>query len=148
MADLSNQKKLAAKILDCGVNRVWVNPEASDDVESAITREDVRELVENGNIKAQPVKGVSRGRARERDAKRKYGHRKGYGSRKGKKGARNPEKEQWMKKIRALRKRLKELRDDGTLDRSTYCKLYRQAKGGQFRSTAHLESHLGVERTR
>ncbi|MFP4655408.1 MAG: 50S ribosomal protein L19e [Methanohalobium sp.] len=148
MADLSNQKKLAAKILDCGVNRVWVNPEASDDVASAITREDVRELVENGNIKAQPVKGVSRGRARERDVKRKYGHRKGYGSRKGKKGARNPEKEQWMKKIRALRKRLKELRDDGTLDRTTYCKLYRQAKGGQFRSTTHLESHLGAERTR
>ncbi|MCG7851002.1 MAG: 50S ribosomal protein L19e, partial [Methanosarcinaceae archaeon] len=64
------------------------------------------------------------------------------GSRKGKKGARNPRKEQWIKKIRALRKRLKELRADGSLDKTAYCKLYRKAKGGEYRSLAHLDSHL------
>ncbi len=142
MTDLSNQKRIASKVLDCGVHRVWMDPEASEDIAVAITREDIRGLIANGTIKAVRAKGVSRGRARVRDAKRKYGHRKGHGSRKGKKGARNPRKEQWIKKIRALRKRLKELRADGSLDKTVYCKLYRKAKGGEYRSLAHLDSHL------
>jgi large subunit ribosomal protein L19e len=142
MTDLTNQKRIASKVLDCGYNRVWMDPEASEDIAVAITREDIRGLIANGTIKAAGVKGVSRGRARVRDVKRKYGHRKGHGSRKGKKGARNPRKEQWIKKIRALRKRLKELRADGSLDKTTYCKLYRKAKGGEYRSLAHLDSHL------
>jgi large subunit ribosomal protein L19e len=142
MTDLSNQKRIASKVLDCGVHRVWMDPEASEDIAVAITREDIRGLIANGTIKAVRAKGVSRGRARVRDAKRKYGHRKGHGSRKGKKGARNPRKEQWIKKIRALRKRLKELRADGSLDKTVYCKLYRKAKGGEYRSLSHLDSHL------
>ncbi|WP_129582699.1 50S ribosomal protein L19e, partial [Methanolobus psychrotolerans] len=103
-------------------------------------------LVAAGSVKAIPVKGVSRGRARIRDAKRKYGHRKGQGKRKGTKGARNPRKEQWMKKIRALRKELKQMREDGSLDRSTFCKVYRKAKGGEYRSVAHLKTHLESEK--
>ncbi|MBN1134126.1 MAG: 50S ribosomal protein L19e [Methanosarcinaceae archaeon] len=142
MKDLSNQKRIASKILDCGVHRVWMDPDASENISDAITREDIRGLIANGTIKAVDVKGVSRGRARVRDAKRKYGHRKGHGSRKGKKGARNPKKEQWIKKIRALRKRLKELRANGSLDKTTYCKMYRKAKGGEYRSLAHLDAHL------
>jgi large subunit ribosomal protein L19e len=145
MTDLSNQKKLASKVLGCGINRVWLDPDASEDIAGAITRADIRGLVEAGQIKAVPVRGVSRGRARVRDAQRKYGHRKGHGSRKGRKGARNPRKEQWMKKIRALRRRLKEMRDEGVLDRSTYCLVYRKAKGGEYRSVAHLEAHLAIE---
>lgn len=147
MTDLTNQKKLAAKIMGCGVHRIWMDPEATADIAVAITREDIRGLIASGSIKADAVKGVSRGRARERDTKRKYGHRKGHGSRKGRKGARNPRKEQWMKKIRAIRRRLKELRADGTLDKSTYCKVYRKAKGGEYRSLAHMEAHLDIKKT-
>ncbi len=142
MTDLANQKRIAAKVLKIGVHRVWIDPEASEQVAVAITRADIRGLVEEGFIKARAVKGVSRGRARARDEKRKYGHRKGHGRRKGAKYARTPKKESWMKKIRALRSRLKELRADGTLDKSNYCKLYRKAKGGEFRSRAHLNSVL------
>lgn len=147
MTDLTNQKKLAAKVLGCGVHKVWLDPEASAEIAVAITREDIRGLIAGGSIKAELVKGVSRGRARQRDVKRKYGHRKGHGSRKGRKGARNPRKEQWMKKIRALRRRLKELRADGTLDKSTYCKVYRKAKGGEYRNLAHMEAHLNIKKT-
>ncbi|WP_292466223.1 50S ribosomal protein L19e [Methanolobus sp.] len=146
MTDLTNQKRIASEVLGCGFHRVWLDPEAAADIAVAITRADIRELVTAGSIKAIPVKGVSRGRARERDAKRKYGHRKGHGKRKGTKGARNPRKEQWMKKIRALRKELKQMREDGSLDRSTYCKVYRKAKGGEYRSVAHLKAHLESEK--
>jgi large subunit ribosomal protein L19e len=146
MTDLTNQKRIASEVLGCGVHRVWLNPEAAADIAVAITRADIREQVDNGNIKAEDVKGVSRGRARARDAKRKYGHRKGQGKRKGKKGARTPSKEQWMKKIRALRQKLKDMRADGSLDKSTYCKVYRKAKGGEYRSVAHLVAHLESEK--
>ncbi|HML26188.1 MAG TPA: 50S ribosomal protein L19e [Methanomethylovorans sp.] len=131
MTDLSNQKRMAAEILDCGIHRVWMDPEAANDIAVAITRADLRELIKKGSIAAAKPKGVSRGRARVRDAKRKYGHRKGQGSRKGTKGARNPRKDQWIKRIRAIRARLKELRADGSLEKSTYCKIYRKAKGGE-----------------
>ncbi|HOW15343.1 50S ribosomal protein L19e [Methanosarcina sp.] len=146
MSDLANQRRLASKVLGCGLDRVWLNPEASEEIASAITREDIRGLIEKGTIKAKPVRGVSRGRARALAAKRKYGHCKGHGSRKGKKGARTPSKELWMKKIRALRRRLKELRAEGALEKSVYCRLYRKAKGGEYRSVSHLNSHLESEK--
>jgi len=146
MSDLANQRRLASKVLECGLDRVWLDPDASEEIASAITREDIRGLIEKGTIKAKPVRGVSRGRARALAAKRKYGHCKGHGSRKGKKGARTPSKELWMKKIRALRKRLKELRADGALEKSVYCRLYRKAKGGEYRSVSHLNSHLESEK--
>jgi large subunit ribosomal protein L19e len=146
MSDLFNQRRLASKVLECGLDRVWLNPEALEEITSAITREDIRGLIEKGTIKIKPVRGISRGRARALAAKRNYGHCKGQGSRKGKKGARTSKKEQWIKKIRALRRRLKELRAEGMLDKSVYCRLYRKAKGGEYRSVSHLNSHLGSEK--
>lgn len=142
MTDLANQKRLAAGVMDIGVNRVWLNPEASKDIAAALTREDIRKLIEEGKVGKRPIKGVSRGRARKLDEARAYGHRKGHGSRSGAKGARRPKKEQWMKKIRALRSQLKELKDNGTIDASTYRKLYTKAKGGEYRSRAHLNAHI------
>lgn len=142
MSDLKNQRRLAAKVMDIGVHRVRFDPEAHEEVAAALTREDIRGLIQEGKILKKPIKGVSRGRARKVDATRAYGHRKGHGSRKGAKGARRPRKEQWMKKIRALRKRLKELRENETIDVPAYRKLYRKAKGGEYRSRAHLDAHI------
>jgi large subunit ribosomal protein L19e len=48
----------------------------------------------------------------------------------------------WMKKIRALRSLLRELRENKTIDVSAYRKLYAKAKGGEYRSRAHLKSHI------
>lgn len=143
--DLANQKRLASKVLGVGETRVWINSEKLEDVSKAITREDIRGLIEQGVIKRKPVTGISRGRAKERAAKRAKGHRKGHGSRKGAKGARSPKKEQWMKRIRALRKRLKNLRDEGKISSNAYRKLYLKAKGGEFRSVAHLNAHLKAQ---
>ncbi len=142
MTDLANQRRMAAEVMDIGVNRVWLDPEASKDIAAALTREDIRKLIEEGKVSKNPIKGVSRGRARKLDEARAYGHRKGHGSRSGAKGARRPKKEMWMKKIRALRSMLRELRDNKTIDASTYRKLYVKAKGGEYRSRAHLKSHI------
>jgi len=143
MTDLSAQKRLAADILDVGKNKVWFDPERQGDLADAITREDVRELIDEGAIQAKDATGNSRGRARERQAKRAYGHQSGPGSRKGKAGARQDPKEDWESRIRAQRKRLKELRDEeGTLDSSEYRELYDRAGGGEFDSVADLERYV------
>ncbi|OPY40067.1 MAG: 50S ribosomal protein L19e [Methanoregulaceae archaeon PtaU1.Bin222] len=77
-------------------------------------------------------------------AKRSYGHCKGPGRRRGAAGARNPRKRQWIQKIRAIRKTLVELRDNGEINPHLYRMLYRQAAGGQYRSVAHLKAHLAL----
>ncbi|MCD5409612.1 MAG: 50S ribosomal protein L19e [Methanocellales archaeon] len=142
MANLSNQRRMAAGIMKVGETRVWMDSERLEDIAAAITKEDVRTLVGEGAIKSKAQKGISRGRARAKKVKCVYGHRKGHGSRRGAKGARAPRKEQWMKKIRALRRRLRTLREEETIDTSTYRKFYNKIKGGEFRNVAHLNSHL------
>lgn len=144
MSDLASQKRIVASILRCGVNRVWFDPERLTDIENAISREDLRGLVTDGAIKARQKKGVSRGRARAKIAKRSYGHCKGPGRRKGAAGARNSGKRAWIQKIRAIRKALIGLRDANTIDRHMYRIMYRKAAGGQFRSVAHMKAQLEI----
>ncbi|AEH35650.1 50S ribosomal protein L19e [Halopiger xanaduensis] len=142
MTDLSAQKRLAADVLDVGENRIWLDPDAQGDIAEAITRDEIRELVEEGRIQAEDAKGNSRGRARERNAKRSYGHQKGPGKRRGKKGARQNEKEEWESKIRAQRRKLRELRDKGELTPTQYRELYKKAGGGEFRSVRYLLNYI------
>jgi large subunit ribosomal protein L19e len=139
-----NQKRIAAEVLNVGVSRVWLDPEKITDVANAITREDIRGLIEEGTIKARQAHGISRGRARGNDIKRKKGHRTGQGSRKGAKNALTPKKHRWMLKIRAQRRTLRGLRDDNTLDRTTYRRMYRKAKGGQYRTVSVLRSQIEI----
>lgn len=47
-----------------------------------------------------------------------------------------------MKRIRAQRELLRGLRDGKKIPRSVYQQFYRQAKGGMFRSRAHLVLNL------
>ena len=146
MSDLSAQKRLAADELDVGEGRVWLDPDAQEAIADAITREDIRDLIDQGTIRAKDAKTNSRGRARERAAKRSYGHRRGAGSRKGKAGARQNTKDDWKARIRAQRARLKELRDDeDVLDRTEYRTLYNKASGGEFEDVARLEAYIQTE---
>lgn len=142
MSDLKSQKRMASEIMDIGENRVWIDPDQTDRVEEAITRQDIRNLIEGGAIQKKDEEGTSRGRARENRKQKKRGRRKGQGSRKGEKTARKDSKQEWMEKIRAIRKRLKEMRDEDELSSEEYRKLYDMAKGGFFRDTNHLENHI------
>ena len=142
MTDLRAQKRMAADVLDVGKSRVWFDPDEQSEIAEAITRDDIRDLVDQGTIRAKDAKGNSKGRARERAAKRAYGHRKGPGSRKGKAGGRKNSKDEWVSRIRAQRRRLKELRDDGPLNPTQYREVYNKASGGEFEDVARLEAHI------
>jgi len=143
--DLKLQRRLAAEVLECGVHRIWLDPDNLEEIKKATTRSDIRNLIKHGLIKARKIKGNSRGRIRKKLMQKKKGRRRGHGSRKGKKTARMPKKRAWIIRIRAIRKYLRELRDKGLIDRKTYRLYYRRAKGGQFKDKAHVKLHLEME---
>ena len=145
---LRSQRRLAASILNVGVNRVWIDPERVEEVEAAITRGEIRRLIHEDAIKAAPERGQSRGRARTLAAKKRAGRRRGPGTRKGSKYSVVSRKTRWMSRIRALRRRLRTLRDRRVITASTYRSLYMKAKGGEFRSIAELERYLTAQELR
>ncbi len=135
-------RELVAQIYEVGKKRVWIDPTKIEEVESALTKDDLRKLVERGVIKILQKEGQAGHRRRERREKKRKGRRRGPGSRKGKPSARMDRKEYWMRRIRAIRRALKTLRAKGIISRSLYRRLYRQAKGGFIRSKAHLAELL------
>ena len=134
--NLKSKRRLAASVLGVGLDRITFDDEYSDLIQDAITRSTIRGLVGFGAIKVAPEKGVSRGRFRERSRKLKRG--RGAGSTEGAAFARNPRKDMWIAKVRALRWRLKVAKDREEISQGAYKKLYKQVKGGQVRGVKHL----------
>ena len=139
---LRSQRRLAAELLKIGEGRVWIDPERIDDVEIAITREEIRRLIHEGAIKRLPSKGVSRARARVLQKKKRKGLGRGPGRKSGTAKARISKKQAWMKKIRPLRKKLRELKTNRVITVSVYRKLYDMAGSGVFESIADLERYI------
>ncbi|RLG61090.1 50S ribosomal protein L19e [Candidatus Geothermarchaeota archaeon] len=131
--NLNLKKRMVARMLGVGVDRIWFDPTALEELEAIETRRDARSLIKKGIIKILPVKG---------QAIREKRKRRGPGSRKGKKTAIISKKEKWMMRVRAQRKLLRKLRDEGKLSKTQYRRLYMLVKGGMFRSKAHLLEYI------
>ncbi len=144
--NLSVQRALAARILKVGKERIWIDPEREDDVSIAITRDDIRNLIHEKVIKVKYDQGISRVRAKQIKEKKKFGKRKGAGSRKGKKYAIVSKKRKWILKIRPQRKYLRRLRAKRIITSTNYRKLYRWATAGIFRSVSHLEHFINEKK--
>ena len=127
------QKKIASKIMKCGIEKVWIDP-SNEKVKQAITRRDVRRFIKEGVIKKLPSKKKSKRTGKKSQQK--------MGSRKGAKYARRGKKTSWLKVIRPQRKMIKELNDKKKLNDNAYRKIYRLVKGGMFRNKTHLMNYL------
>ncbi len=136
---LTIQKRLAASILKCSEKRVWFDQESLEEIKEAITKVDIKGLINKGIIGSKPAKGISRGRARKAKEQKAKGRRSGKGKRKGTQKARNPQKKAWMNKIRSQRELIKELRDKDIITTGSYRTLYNKSKGGFFRSKRHIK---------
>ncbi len=142
MTDLRNQRRMAASVLKCGENRVWMDMDRVDEIAKAVTRGDVKILIKGGAMKSRQKTGISRGRKKYIRLQKEKGRRQGHGSRKGAKYARLPRKERWIRTIRPIRRYLRTLRDNKQITASLYRRYYLKAKGGEFRSIHHLKTHL------
>jgi large subunit ribosomal protein L19e len=139
---LKSQRRLAAEIMKIGENRVWIDPERIDYVESAITREEIRKLIHEKVVISLPEKGISRARARLLNAKRKKGLRRGPGGKSGPARSKITKKQAWINRIRPVRRRLCELKDSRAITESVYRKMYDMSESGVFESRADLERYI------
>jgi len=127
------QRKLAAKILKCGVEKIWIDPK-NEKVRQAITRRDIRRFIKEGVIKKLSDKKKAKRKTKKRQQK--------IGSRKGSIGTRLGKKTSWLRVVRPQRRLLKELKEKGRLKSLADRKIYKMVKGNAFRSKAHLISYL------
>ncbi len=123
-------RRLAADIMGVGRNKVRISPDGLKEAEGALTRSDVRGLIEKGVIKkAKPAGRASSGRRT----------RTGHGRRKG-----TPVdgKTAWMMKIRAQRRLLRMLLESGALKPGSWRAVYGKAKSGIFRNKKAMLLYL------
>lgn len=127
---ISTVKRLAADIFDVGQNKVRISPDGLKEAEGALTRADVKGLIEKGIITKLPRSGRASARKRGR---RGHGHRKGHPLDK---------KEVWMEKVRAQRRFLSMLVQSKALKAGEKGAVYRKVKSGIFRNKKAMLLYL------
>ncbi|PKS07431.1 hypothetical protein jhhlp_006034 [Lomentospora prolificans] len=94
LANLLTQKRLAASVIGCGQNKIWLDPNEVNEISNANSRQTIRKLIADGLIIRKPVTMHSRSRARELNLARRDGRHRGFGKRKGTANARMPTKKE------------------------------------------------------
>jgi large subunit ribosomal protein L19e len=126
-----------SRVAGVGRSRIKFDPERSDDIADAITRQNIRSLITAGAITIKAAKGTSRGRSKyKKSQKGKRGTT--TGSKKGRKGARVGKKEVYVMRTRALRYRLRVAKERKEITNPEFWVLYRKVGGNTVRNIAHL----------
>merc|ERR1712179_146761 len=82
MSTLRLQKRLASSLLKCGKKKIWLDPNESNEIANANSRQNIRKLIKDGLIIKKPTVIHSRARVRIADEARRKGRHSGHGKRK------------------------------------------------------------------
>lgn len=134
MARVATIRRLASKIFNTGLNKVWLDPNEKEKIGAAQTRSQVKALIDENLIIMKPDAHNSRAKARARVVAKKKGRHMGLGKRKGTKDARLSGRTIWIKNIRSMRAVLKEMKLKGELVGEEYRHYKQQAKGNLFKN--------------
>ncbi|MBT4376345.1 hypothetical protein HOD29_03140 [archaeon] len=129
--NLRSKKELAAKTMGVGKARVTFMHARLTDIKEAITKQDIKDLVQDGAILIKPVKG------RRTNVKRK--NAKGPGKIKKKV---NTRKQEYVKMTRKLRNYIAELRKQGKLTREEVKEIRKKIRNRIFKSKANLKLYI------
>ena len=124
MTNLRKKKKLIARTLGIGIGRIALG--RKEELEEAITRQDIRDLAKAGVIKIKDEKGKKKRIKKKRKIRKKLGKRK-----------RN-----YLNLARKLRAYLKNLKKSKRITRQEYYELRKKIKGKIFRSLAYLKEAI------
>ena len=139
------QKRLAAQLMKCSPQRIVFDTSKLTEIKDAITKFDIRGLINKGVISRRPIQGISKFHARKIKVQKKRGRRKGCGSRKGTFAARADEKFILMNTVRAQRSFLKKLKSKKLVSTADCKTLYAKSKGGYFRSVQHMKLFINEQ---
>ncbi len=129
--NLRKKKQLAAKVLRVGKSRIFFNENNLKEIKEAITKQDIKDLFEQGIISIKLAKG------RKKFIKRK--NKKGPGS--IRKNVRK-RKRDYMILTRKLRAHLKEVRNNDKMKNEKYYLLRGQIKNKMFKNKQHFKENI------
>ena len=130
--NLRTKKELAAKTLKVGKERITFVKSRLDEIKEAITKQDMRDLKEDGAIKIKEVKG--RKKNTKKKAKRSTGNiRKKVSTR----------KQDYVIMTRKLRRYVAEMKKQGLLSAEEIKIIRNKIRNKMFKSKAHLKEYIG-----
>ena len=130
--NLRKKKELAAKALKVGKKRIVFITPRLDEIKEAITKQDIKDLKNEGAIVIREVKG--RKKVKTRKKKRSTG--------KIKKKV-NTRKREYVIMTRKLRKYTSGLKEKGNLNQEEVKEIRNKIRNKFFRSKAHLKEYIG-----
>jgi len=128
---LNKKKELAARTLGVGKERIMFNLHRLAEIKEAITKQDIRDLLQANAIFAKQIKG--------RKTRMKVKKRRGPGSIKKKiKGG----KREYISVTRRLRFYIRDLRKKNILNSNDYLRLRKEIKSRMFKDKTHLKEAI------
>jgi large subunit ribosomal protein L19e len=133
--NLNKKKILAARTFNVGKERIIFIQERLDEIKEAITKQDIRDLKQDGAILIKEIKG--RTKVKNKKRKRSAGKiRKKLKER----------KKNYVIITRKLRNYVKELKKHGKLSQEEFREIRKRIKEGKFKSKKNLKNYLEESR--
>ena len=130
--NLAKKKALAVRTLKVGKERIIFSKSRLNEIKEAITKQDIRDLQNDGAIVIKEIKG--RRKIKKKKRKRSSG--------KIKKKV-NKRKEEYVIMTRKLRKYVAEMKKQGKLSREEITEIRKRIRNKKFRSKSHLKEYIG-----
>lgn len=129
--NLKRKKELASRTLGFGKERIVFVKSRLDDIKEAITKQDVRDLLNDKAIIIREIKG-----------KKKKARKKSLSIGNIRKKVKKRKKE-YIILTRKLRKYISDLKKQGKISKEEIQKIRKNIKNRTFKSKIHLKEHMG-----